>query len=732
MQIVSLAPVPVASRLWRYSGQSWSLAIVCKITVRLEAGQAVLAKSHDPIHEQEITAGAAGANRLHAPADLVPSRAGVDITLVGDAYALGARGPLSARLQIASVDKEVHFHPKAPVVRAPEAFAPLAASAAARRTLLAGAPTPAHDSLPLVLPPDFNLGYFNSAPPDQRVDELPAGALLRLEHLHPKSRLLLTQLPDVMPQVFVQRGRRRHELGAQLDALWIDSQRGLATMTWHCQVPLSAQNETGRVWVTVAGPGRRMSAAQLSTLIQELGGRDDAETTTPPPERQDPLGRTTAIRRPPTNDAEDEPEDGQDATGILLPKQSNSGKYTSAMALLNPDQALGAAPSWLSRNKKEPSTTPAPTKSTFKNITNVRTPPLPKRGKRMTNTASLPAARRARALHAMQAAGRTPDAATPTAPPPATPSRPNNLRPSPRSAQQAQLAKASAAQVEQHKATTSKQPSPETTPKAAAKPRRRTRPIDLLWFDRDATLAIRNRWQSLSTELDFAPRDRLHDLPTDDPQLAREHHTHFGLLAQLPTTDRASLRQLMQQSVTDDGRFTAPLCALEGQLQISFDDAESLRALVAAMKPFSDQNSKLASKTDSKLTAALEHASAVLDQTSATTNTLISAQRRVRDAFEQSSPAASLDVVNQAVERTLLEQRHYACRTLLGDKHIRATLSCGKHQLVCYLNEALQTRLPLMMSFDVRIIAEAHPRQDQYESADYALRVLTLGRLIQL
>ncbi len=252
----------------------------------------------------------------------------------------------------------------------------------------------------------------------------------------------------------------------------------------------------------------------------------------------------------------------------------------------------------------------------------------------------------------------------------------------------------------------------------------------MLWFDRDATLAIRNRWQAHSTELDFSPRDRAHDLATEDAQLARDHHTHFGLLAQVETTDRVGLRQLMQQSVAEDGRFTSPLCAMQGTLQVRFDDAAALAALVAAMKPFGDKDAKLSK--DAKLNRALEEASALLEVSSATASTLSGATRRVREAFDKSSGTVSIDIIDQAVARTLLEQRDYDRRTLLGGEHIRATLQCGKHELVCYLNEELQTRLPMMLKFEVRLLAEAPPKQDQHETAPYALRVLTLGRLIQL
>ena len=44
MQVVSLAPVPVASLAWRVGDGSWTLGVVCKLTFQLNPGQAKLAK----------------------------------------------------------------------------------------------------------------------------------------------------------------------------------------------------------------------------------------------------------------------------------------------------------------------------------------------------------------------------------------------------------------------------------------------------------------------------------------------------------------------------------------------------------------------------------------------------------------------------------------------------------------------------------------------------------------
>ena len=857
MQVVSLAPVPVASMVWRLGDDPWTLSVVCKITLRLQPGTARLAKSHDPIHERDLASSVA-TGRVHAPADLIPLRTAVDVTLVGDAFGYGVVGPAVARLAVGDIDRSFQIEPGGGSCPAPLELAPLAASSHERGGLLSSAGPPALDGAAMTLPVGFELDYFSAAPAEQRLEELDPGAHLLLEHLHPDIAKLETRLPNVSPQVFVQRGRKREERPAIIDALWIDSRRALATLSWRCLIPLSARDESGRVWVTVAGPGRRMSPAQLSDLIRELGGRDEGEETGGEllDDDDDPMGRTVAIpaHRPPPPPSR--PKDSSEAT--IPTNLETSGRHTSAIAL--GAKSSNAEPAWLKRsNRKDlkapkrrtkppslppprppppptrpPPGPPVPSKSMGPAAAAGATgppeptgpsgaagavgavgaapgatapagpsgapgpagpispwghpdvPPPPLRDAKLEDTASLPMNAADQAQKSLAAASKSllaamrttapvppkppapgaappggpapsppappapggptssppaassPGASSPSgavrggapigpapSPPAPSPSFPAPTPPVPGSLLQSKMAQSStaAAKPKSSPGASGRRPSrPAPARKRVAK-RRPARPIDMLWHDRGATMAMRKRWQKQCTELDFSPPDPVHDLPTDDPQQARDHHIHFGILTQIEPVDRGGLRVLLQQSVSEDGRFTPPLCALDGELRVSFDAIEGLRALVGAVKPFATD--------DRKLESAIEDVTKLLDDSASTSQTLMSGRRHVREAFSSSKRATTLDVLDQAVDRTLLEQRKYDRRTLLGGSWIRAILKWGKSEVVCYLHEDLQTRLPMMMSFDARVLGEAHPRQDQFETPPYALRVITLGRFIR-
>ena len=111
MQVVSLAPVPVASLPWRVGDGPWMLSIICKLTLNLEPGEAVIAKRHDPIYERDRFPDDDGSASLYAPSDLVPARSLVDVMIVGSAYSprSTATNNLSARLHIKGIDKTLHI-----------------------------------------------------------------------------------------------------------------------------------------------------------------------------------------------------------------------------------------------------------------------------------------------------------------------------------------------------------------------------------------------------------------------------------------------------------------------------------------------------------------------------------------------------------------------------------------------------------------------------------------------
>jgi hypothetical protein len=272
-------------------------------------------------------------------------------------------------------------------------------------------------------------------------------------------------------------------------------------------------------------------------------------------------------------------------------------------------------------------------------------------------------------------------------------------------------------------------PSREPARPAETKQARTTREVlELLWFDNDATPTLRKRFAERAASLEFEPEDPDHDLAAADPETTRAHHTHFGLLTYINYVGVAELRERMRDAVSPSGRFTPPILALAGELQLPFDPVEHLRATSGAMRPLAGGDRKLAealASVDELLASPLAAAS---------TDALQKMQDHLRRTLREQRRAVSPAELDEVVTRSLLVERRYQRRTLLGGEFIRSMFapSGGREAFPCYLPTALEKGLPLVTALRVKLLAEAPVRLDQYESARVALRTVTLGRIIEL
>ena len=102
------------------------------------------------------------------------------------------------------------------------------------------------------LPADFDLAYFNVAPEDQQLPELRPDAAIVLENLLSKHARLTTRLPGLRPRAMLKRRRgQREPVGMKADTLWIDSARGICTLTWRGRVDLRQIDEPGRIEISM-------------------------------------------------------------------------------------------------------------------------------------------------------------------------------------------------------------------------------------------------------------------------------------------------------------------------------------------------------------------------------------------------------------------------------------------------------------------------------------------------
>lgn len=189
----------------------------------------------------------------------------------------------------------------------PACFGPIAPHWPARLARLpryaVGFPHHAWHARPL--PPDLDPGYFNAAPQDQQVHELLGTERITLENLHPHHPLLTTHLEGVTPHAHVDwgGGGGTFEIPLACDTLLIDTDRGIACITYRGSFSLDHPERAGWVIVTADGlpaaPSREPSPSRdevrepmpavpevlpfvgdagADIAFEQTGDLDDAET----------------------------------------------------------------------------------------------------------------------------------------------------------------------------------------------------------------------------------------------------------------------------------------------------------------------------------------------------------------------------------------------------------------------------------------------------------------------
>jgi len=333
MQILWSGPIRTGSTIWQTRAGGFVLTVVCKATYFLKPGESVIAAEPEVVNEQDDHWDDDPNRSVRAPSDLMPNKIRPEVTLVGYAYAPNNQPvrSLVARLVVGDVDKSIEVHNdrtfladgtlqegvrftrmrltweragggpgtsnpvglradardaygRRPVPNlqtmgtyvstpddfvAPAGFGPIAATWPSRMDLLGRAPPAAGEGLE-----GPSAAYFNAAPADQQLSMLRENERIVLENLHPEHARLVTNLPGHKPAIFVDRGGKAPKVAARADSLWIDTDRGIATLTWRALVPLSRQDEPGRVLVGLEAPGREMT---WGDIVRAMSGERTAD-----------------------------------------------------------------------------------------------------------------------------------------------------------------------------------------------------------------------------------------------------------------------------------------------------------------------------------------------------------------------------------------------------------------------------------------------------------------------
>ncbi|AKT40602.1 DUF2169 family type VI secretion system accessory protein [Chondromyces crocatus] len=129
------------------------------------------------------------------------------------------------------------------------------------------------------LPTSVDAAYFNAAPLDQQLEQLPPQIELHLENLHPEIPRLSTVIDDMCPLALVKKpGVSPQERQMRCDTLFIDAERGTCSLTWRAGVLLAHAEESVEVAVK---PTRHPTTSHVV-----LSQRAALQQLTPPPVRR--------------------------------------------------------------------------------------------------------------------------------------------------------------------------------------------------------------------------------------------------------------------------------------------------------------------------------------------------------------------------------------------------------------------------------------------------------------
>ncbi|NUO52168.1 MAG: hypothetical protein HOV80_25220 [Polyangiaceae bacterium] len=273
--------------------------------------------------------------------------------------------------------------------------------------------------------------------------------------------------------------------------------------------------------------------------------------------------------------------------------------------------------------------------------------------------------------------------------------------------------------------------SPRSAPIEAPRAQAQQRPpsneyLDLVWFDESAPTRVREQvaWAELLRD---PPKtgDWVTGTEAERPQdkTRAERDVRRALSRVLPVAPDA-IHLLVTEAIDEDGVLVRPLCVVTGDLLLSFDPVESLRALISAASHFAP--------ADKKLKDVLDAASQTVGEEGRVAPALVeSFATRIRQTFASSPRGVAPDYLDTTVERALLTERKYLQRSVLGGPHICAELygETGA-AMPTYLAANLADMLPLFRKFRVRQFAEPHPPQDPSDAGHVALKALALSRVV--
>lgn len=776
MDIVTLCPFVASKVVWQAHTGAFALTVIVKATFVLRPGIAALAPEQDPIIERERFHDEDPRRSVRIPSDVVPYKPRADVLLVGSAYApdkqpvrslvtrfvvgemdksievwcdrafrvldgqvlegkrftrmplvweRASGGPESANpvgkrfdgpadgygtIAVANLQPVGHFVSKLSDTFVPTCYAPVAPAWPGRtqrlgrlsRTFLESA----WNAQPLHV--DLDPSFFQAAPPDQHVAEIRANERIVLENLHSEHPRLVTNLPDLRPRAIADRATgEREEIALVGDTLWVDTDRGVCCVVWRGRIGLRLADEAGRISITIANDNvndsepddLQVTMSPLSPQVQQ--------------DEEDLAGRTMLGSFAPKASGPVMPFAGADK---LNPAGEAIRRIADRVLPFAPLVGLPAAPAQGSPPVAAAPIAPPAYVSPPAIVT--PTPPTPESVWASGAPTVAPAVIPRETIGEAAAAAAV---AAATAPAPLVD----------RASQDGALAASNAAAGA----------APWTAPKREVRPvvtaenegvraDANAEMVQLIWFDPDCVPRIRRTkvWKKVIEALEHSPRAR--DLEMVDgakePWEMEDRQEVFEVLAKGLRADAKGVEDALDGAIGDDGKFAPPLVLLGGEMEMPFDELEALKAAMSTATP-------LVTSADELLRSAINVAKDFVQVPGLVATPAVSdgLTARIRDAFAKEKKALAPEYLDQQIERGLLANRAYQKREVFGGTYLRGLiwLPAEKVPVIGYIPVELAKKLPMWKRFRARIIAEVYPAQDQYETAQRAVKVVAMGRV---
>lgn len=656
----------VGGFVWQPTHGGRAFVVIVKATFDLVPRELRLASEPLPLYRNQQHRQDDRRGNVYAPSDMAPFKEQVDVMVVGVSPQSGHAAG-PTRLIAGNLHKCLPRD-----LCKPSEWGPVGPMDPSRRLLLGSDAARFQDDSwrDQPLPNDVDSNYFNAAPSDQRLPLLPDDAPLCLEGMHPHSEVFISRLPGIRPRAFwrpVQAAPEK-EMSLMCDTLWVDLKRRVCTVTWRGSVSL------------VSGSGRIVVASQ---------NRNQALTW-------------------PSNDRR-----AFSSSGVR--RAVRAGGQAAPPPDREPLETLGFSPPGPLSLSPLPF---VPLPANQHQVLSHRIPASPK----------TPAERQGAAV----SLAAPPPAPQPWPPMASTPPTSHTLRPP----SQAQPSSSPWASASLHAVTL---PSPPRVDSATS-----VVPPAMLHVDPHGPMKVYHVEQgplvnhrielighdtACRSQLQHALLDGESEEPPNPSQQLRnafgersapERAVSAREMVRVMTHNRSAAlaqhRRALREAVDEDGVFTAPTTVVSAELEFRYEPFAMLEATVAIALP--------APENEEELQAALTTARA-----------LIESPRHQRCADAASHARQRLlalldDTAPERVEQLLVARRAF-CRTkVFGVDHVVVTLRHDNHSWPCYLPPEYVTAAPTFAHFPCRVVAEIHPRQNQSEFAEIALRALALGRIV--